>query len=134
MSVYNVTAYGATGGGVVDDTAAINLAIAACGGGATAGVVYFPAGTYKISSNLNISSKIGCVLKGDGSGASYIKNSSRTTNAVTFAGCQYCGIEDLAIYSDRSSGNPTAGYAIESMVIPSIITLLIQILAIVIMV
>ncbi|MCJ1354548.1 MAG: hypothetical protein MMC33_004537 [Icmadophila ericetorum] len=54
----NVMDYGATGNGVTDDTAAINAAISAggrCGEGCastttTPAVVYFPAGTYLISS------------------------------------------------------------------------------------
>lgn len=55
----NVQDYGAKGDGVTDDTAAINAAITAgsrCGGGScasstiTPAVVYFPAGTYIVSS------------------------------------------------------------------------------------
>ena len=47
-SVFNVTAYGATGDGVTDDRLAITAAMAAANaiGG---GVVYFPAGTYIVS-------------------------------------------------------------------------------------
>lgn len=56
----NVKSYGATGNGVTDDTAAIQAAInagARCGQGCassttTPAVVYFPAGTYLISSSL----------------------------------------------------------------------------------
>jgi hypothetical protein len=47
-SIYNVKSYGAKGDGITDDSAAINLALAACyneGGG----TVFFPDGTYKIS-------------------------------------------------------------------------------------
>ncbi|TVY65549.1 Glucan 1,3-beta-glucosidase, partial [Lachnellula suecica] len=57
----NVKDYGAKGDGVTDDTAAINAAISAggtCGKGCTStttlpNVVYFPAGTYIISSPIN---------------------------------------------------------------------------------
>ncbi|MCJ1421843.1 hypothetical protein MMC32_008210 [Xylographa parallela] len=57
----NVKSYGATGNGVTDDTAAINAAINAggrCNEGCassttTPAVVYFPAGTYLISSPIN---------------------------------------------------------------------------------
>lgn len=51
LNVFNVIAYGAIGNGVADDTAAINLAIAAChtAGG---GIVYFPPGTYKVTKPL----------------------------------------------------------------------------------
>ncbi|KAJ5128084.1 exo-beta-1-3-glucanase [Penicillium atrosanguineum] len=56
----NVKDYGATGNGVTDDTAAINAAISdggRCGEGCsssttTPAVVYFPAGTYLISSSI----------------------------------------------------------------------------------
>lgn len=112
MAVYNVINFGATGNGSTDDTAAIVSAIAACGGGSSAGVVYFPAGTYRITSTLSVANKTGCVLKGDGNGATYILNSNRASNAITFSTCAYCGVEDLFIHSDRSAGNPTAGYAI----------------------
>ncbi|MCJ1473026.1 hypothetical protein MMC13_001675 [Lambiella insularis] len=57
----NVMNYGATGNGVTDDTAAINAAINAgptCNKGCTSSttqpaVVYFPAGTYLVSSPIN---------------------------------------------------------------------------------
>lgn len=44
-------AYGATGDGSTDDTAAITAAIVACSGG---GIVFFPAGTYKVTSTVDI--------------------------------------------------------------------------------
>lgn len=48
--VYNVRTYGATGDGSTDDTAAIQAAINAMYASATkGGVVFFPAGTYKVS-------------------------------------------------------------------------------------
>lgn len=50
-AVVNVRDYGATGGGTVDDTAAINAAIAACGNG---GQVFFPAGTYRTTANITV--------------------------------------------------------------------------------
>jgi len=46
----SVTAWGATGNGITDDTAAITNAIAAAGVG---GTVLFPAGTYLISSSIS---------------------------------------------------------------------------------
>lgn len=49
--VFNVMAYGAKGDGVTDDTAAIQAAINACGV-AGRGLVYFPPGSYIISSTL----------------------------------------------------------------------------------
>jgi len=49
--VFNVMAYGATGNGSTDDTAAINAAIAAASSG---DIVYLPGGTYKVSSPIVI--------------------------------------------------------------------------------
>lgn len=48
--VFDVKAFGAIGNGIADDTTAIQSAVDAChtAGG---GIVWFPAGTYKISSN-----------------------------------------------------------------------------------
>lgn len=49
---YNVKAYGATGDGVTNDRTAINTAITAAV--ASGGYLFFPQGTYKVSSNLTI--------------------------------------------------------------------------------
>lgn len=50
--VFDVMAYGAKGDGTTDDTTAIQSAIAAAG--AKGGVVWFPQGTYKITSSLKL--------------------------------------------------------------------------------
>jgi hypothetical protein len=50
--VFNVKAYGAAGDGVTDDTTAIQNAVNAVP--ASGGIVYFPAGTYKVSSTLTV--------------------------------------------------------------------------------
>src|SRR5437867_3592943 len=50
-AIRDVTVYGATGNGTTDDTAAINNAIAALQSGDT---LLFPAGTYKVTGQLNI--------------------------------------------------------------------------------
>jgi hypothetical protein len=49
--VFNVMAYGATGNGTTDDTAAINAAIAAASSG---DIVFLPGGLYKVSSPIVI--------------------------------------------------------------------------------
>lgn len=51
VDFYNVKNYGAIGDGVTNDTAAINLAIAAATSG---GVVHFPRGTYKCTTGLTV--------------------------------------------------------------------------------
>ena len=58
----NVKAYGATGDGATDDTTAIQAALTAVP--STGGTVYFPAGTYKITTKLT--SKAYTTLRGDG--------------------------------------------------------------------
>lgn len=55
-SIYDVRAYGAVGDGVTDDTTAIKNTMAAAD--AVHGIVYFPAGEYKKSYRLNLTSDI----------------------------------------------------------------------------
>jgi hypothetical protein len=52
---YNVKSpiYGATGNGTTDDTAAIKAAVAAAVAAGNGGTIYFPAGTYLVSSTIN---------------------------------------------------------------------------------
>ncbi len=61
--------YNAIGDGVTDDTSAIQNAINAC---PERQVVFIPAGTYKLSDQLNISK--GIVLRGDGLHRTFLKN------------------------------------------------------------
>lgn len=64
--VFNVRDYGAVGDGVTDDTAAIQAAIAACNT-AGGGTVFFPRGTYEVSTGLTPPNW--CVLSGEGYGS-----------------------------------------------------------------
>lgn len=74
--VVNVKAYGATGNGTTDDTAAINNAITACVG-AGGGVVYFPPGTYLTSTGISVANTQAAVhLVGAGEDATIVKASS----------------------------------------------------------
>src|SRR5690554_2122961 len=70
LGYYNVRSYGAVGDGVADDRAAIQAAVdsASMGGG---GVVFLPAGTYRITGQINWKTKVS--LKGMGAGISIIK-------------------------------------------------------------
>lgn len=63
--IANVRAYGAKGDGVVDDTAAVQAALTA------GGEVYFPPGTYRITSSLTLATN--SVLRGAGRRNSIIK-------------------------------------------------------------
>lgn len=66
---FDVTDYGATGDGVTDDTAAVTSAIAAAK--AATKTLFFPAGTYKITSNITIDWDYATIL---GVGANSILN------------------------------------------------------------
>src|SRR5258705_532852 len=66
--VFNVKDYGALGDGVADDTAEITAAIAASTFG---GIVYFPPGTYMVSSTIELLS--GRTYQGAGRESSIIK-------------------------------------------------------------
>lgn len=64
---FNVKTYGATGDGSTDDTSAINAAIAAWNA-AGAGVLYVPAGTYRVTGALTTVTASGSIF-GDGPGS-----------------------------------------------------------------
>lgn len=65
--VFDVKTYGALGDGVTDDTAAINRAITAASGAFTPrGIVWFPPGSYLVSSTLTIRTNV--VFMGAGMG------------------------------------------------------------------
>ncbi|KAF2671194.1 glycoside hydrolase family 55 protein [Microthyrium microscopicum] len=85
----NVKEYGAKGDGVTDDTAAIQKAIAGRGGGGgffstTRNLVYFPAGTYVVSSGLKASSW--SVFQGDPINRPVIKASAGFSGTVLLRG------------------------------------------------
>jgi hypothetical protein len=116
---FNVTdvAYGATNDGTTDDTAAINLAIAALNT-ATKGVLYFPAGTgYKVTGALTAITAQ-CTVLGDGTTTNddttengVTKIICTSTTAVVFTmGGNVSRFEKLGIYNTQAS--PSAGAAI----------------------
>jgi len=79
--VVSVKSFGAVGDGSNDDTIPIQNAsnhVESLGGG----VVYFPAGTYRITSAITVDTA-GVSWKGAGRGVSIIKNGSTTGNCLT---------------------------------------------------
>jgi len=90
-TIINVTAYGATGNGSTDDTAAINNAIRALTSGAT---LLFPCGTYKTTSQLTINVSNITI---DGSGCAVIHNTSSGT---------------IIVIGGSGNGNPNYGPAV----------------------
>jgi hypothetical protein len=107
-SKVDVRAYGAVGDGVTDDKAAIQSAIDAASG-AGGGVVFFPSGTFLISSSL--ASKRSVRLVGSGREATVIYNSG-TGVAIDIDGTSsstaYFEVSDLWI-----KGNPSSSHGIE---------------------
>jgi len=109
----NVKAYGATGDGVTDDTAAIYSAISTLqqNKDSRGGVLYFPAGQYKCSSPIsfaayNAGDVHNIIVRGDGPQCTTIDFVAAGSGAsgITFnAGAQF-GIEDLLINGAPGNG------------------------------
>lgn len=112
-------AYGATGDGTTDDTAAINLAIAALNA-ATKGVLYFPAGTYKVTTALTTITASGTIL-GDGMGAysstgSAVFETSSVINFTSGTGVLFTVTGGAAFHGIslvKTGSAPSAGSAIK---------------------
>jgi hypothetical protein len=105
---FNVKQYGAIGNGTADDTSAIQASInAAINAGG--GIVFFPAGTYKVSSPLNLSSS-GVILAGSGAGTVIQPASGFSGAQVVSVTANACGVRDLNIAGASStySSNPAA--------------------------
>lgn len=105
----NVRAFGATGNGVTDDTAAIQAAINAVPSGGV--VVYIPAGDYLLNSSALSMATAGTVLLGDGAeNTKLLVGSSFTgTTAVQITGYN-CQVRDLSVSGNNSTttSNPVA--------------------------
>jgi hypothetical protein len=101
----NVLDYGAIGDGTADDTAAIVAALAA-----TTSTVYMPAGTYRISTNLNIGGK---QLIGAGKYETTILCFSPTSNG-RFGGVT---TNQAAVYSLGTTGNTISGSQVSDLTI-----------------
>ena len=105
-------AYGAAGDNSTDDTTAINNAISAANS-AGGGVVYFPAGTYKISTALTLFSDI--IILGDGPDVSVIHQTGTTVNGLQWTGNQ---IQDVLIRDIGITG-PSSGSGVGLSIAPS---------------
>ena len=98
---FNVKTYGAIGDGTTDDTAAIAAAITAAS--SAGGVVYFPAGTYLVSSTLTVAAN-NVVLFGDGDASAILAAPAIASSDVIYTGnastvYSGIGVRNLKIYS-----------------------------------
>ncbi|MBA3945927.1 MAG: hypothetical protein H0X37_15345 [Herpetosiphonaceae bacterium] len=107
----NVKAYGAKGDGASDDTAAINAAIAAApvyAAGVGGTTVYFPPGTYKISSSIMV--KTGVRLLGAGLRGSKITGNvagplfASVNTGTAIAQTSYMILEGLFLHNTSTNG------------------------------
>lgn len=118
--VYDAIAFGATGNGSTDDTAAVQAAIDACAT-ASGGVVWFPSGTYICT---QLTWKTGVYGIGAGLTASIIKLKASTnatlikglnfdalTGGDTAAGIHDYGFRDIAL--DGNDANNTTGWVLQ---------------------
>ncbi len=94
---YNVRDYGAKGSGYGNDGPAINQAIGAASA-AGGGVVYIPAGTYRITTTVNLASSV--ELRGDGD-VSVLKLGS-ATGLVKGVSIANFAVRDLKLDANRS--------------------------------
>lgn len=84
--VFNVKAYGVKGDGVTDDTAKINIAIAAVG---SANSLYFPAGIYNTSGLHDLTGLNGLQIIGAGIGATIIRVTHATNDLFKWTSVTY---------------------------------------------
>jgi hypothetical protein len=100
--IANVKNFGAIGNGSTDDTAAIQAAVNSLTSG---GMVFFPAGTYKVSSKIT-STVRGVVFSGVGPQGSILSTSSATIDVLSISGWD-SGVEMLGFASSvtRTGGS-----------------------------
>jgi hypothetical protein len=84
-NVFNVLAFGAVGDNSTDDATAINNAITAAQAVTGGGVVYFPAGKYRIASTITKTLTAPIRIKGDGADTTTLRWSAGT-HGFDFAG------------------------------------------------
>ena len=100
MKIYNVLDYGATGDDATDDTTAINSAVADIPNGG--GILYFPAGRYKITAPIHITKKV-FVFGASGSTVINLDDDS----AVLYVDANYSAIRDITIVPTENAVNAT---------------------------
>lgn len=106
--VYDVTDYGVKGDDSTDNQAALNTLYGLLPSNST---MYFPAGTYRLSAELNINADKAIRFLGAGKTRSVLKTTSNTANIfhVSPTNAWYNTFDDLGF---TASGTPTAGAAV----------------------
>lgn len=94
----SVKDFGATGDGVTDDTAAIQLALTAGGGNA----VYFPAGDYKLTSAVTIPNST--YVYGDGEGSRIFGDGTVGELLRGVWPCEYVTVDNLCLDGGKTNG------------------------------
>ena len=107
QEIVSVFDFGAKGDGTTDDTTAIQNAINVVGSAGIYGTIYFPAGTYKITSTLNVKNPI--FLQGAGAGAGGYPTGP-TPTLLSWAG----GAAPMIIFGSNGS-SPFNGGGIKDM-------------------
>lgn len=120
IDYYNVKKYGVIGDGVTDDTAAIQALLTTVGASTKGGVIYFPSGTYLISSALAIpATGVGAVsIRGNGIGNTIIKRKSTYTSgdllyittSIVLSPLNYFSVQDITF--QNTGATVTSGAAI----------------------
>lgn len=112
--IFNVkdVAYGAKGDGATDDTTAIQAAITAAAAATDGGMVYFPAGDYRVSSTLTITAN-GVYLRGAGSDATRIVTTVATGDVFQFGnGTAIFDVGLSGVIISTTAASRTSGSAI----------------------
>jgi hypothetical protein len=106
-TVVNVLDFGADPTGVADSTTAIQAAIDSFGNTSanTAGSIYFPRGTYKVSSQIVFNGQTGFVIFGQGKFLTTIVASNWTDNTkpiFKFVNGAYCSVKEMSLNAQAS--------------------------------
>lgn len=106
---YSVKRYGAVGDDTADDTSAIQSALNACPAG---GIVYFPAGTYRITAPVTVPRIMGLLGGGAFAGlATSLHQATANTSGVVISAA-HASMHGLTVYG--AIGGQTAGRGIDA--------------------
>ena len=104
--VFNVKLYGAKGDGATDDTAAIQTAINAMTAAPAGGLLYFPSGTYRISSFLEIQGLTNFEIRGTSATLMPLDSDTTTTDAgdvLRIGNCSNFTLSGLTFNGDSAA-------------------------------